>query len=200
MKRKKASNCVLNYNNVSSPLGSWNVIACELGLHSVKLSDNVTNENFLELGCENVKLLKQTHKKPILEFESWMKQYFSALDTKNFKTPQKAPLICRHVMPLTENSETPYRQKVWMRLKQNVVFGKTISYGDLAKLCSACGKSSAASRAVGGAMANNPISLIVPCHRVVKANGSAGNYSKCTKNTIKLWLLNHERNNFVTQI
>ena len=57
-----------------------------------------------------------------------------------------------------------FRQRVWLTLQERVGFGQTTSYGELAKLCGKGG----AGRAVGSAMANNPISLIVPCHRVVK--------------------------------
>tara|TARA_B100000959_G_scaffold18261_1_gene17573 strand:- start:1550 stop:2029 length:480 start_codon:yes stop_codon:yes gene_type:complete len=51
--------------------------------------------------------------------------------------------------------------------------GKTVSYGELASLSGAPG----AARAVGSAMAKNPIPLIIPCHRVVKCDGSLGNFS-----------------------
>ena len=46
-------------------------------------------------------------------------------------------------------------------------------------------------RAVGSAMKNNPLSLIVPCHRVVKATG-LGLYHGGKRQKVKLWLLNHE--------
>ena len=63
MKRQVPPICALKVNQVSSPLGNWHVIACDLGLHSVKLSDEVTNDNFLELGSENVILREQTNNK-----------------------------------------------------------------------------------------------------------------------------------------
>ena len=189
MKHQQLSLCELTQNQVSSPLGPWNVIACEAGLHSVKLSEEVTNENFLTLGCKSVKLKRITANKHIKNFESWMEQYFC----NKFESLQNSPILCEEVVPSKENSQTKYRPKVWLKLQECVKFGQTISYGDLAKLCSDDGKSSAGSRAVGGAMANNPISLVIPCHRVVKSDGSTGNYSKCTKNSVKQWLLNHEK-------
>ena len=82
-----------------------------------------------------------------------------------------------------------FRQKVWLTLKENVPFGQTISYGALANLSGHPG----ASQAVGSAMSNNPISLIVPCHRVIKSDGQLGNYSKATKNDVKKWLLEFEQ-------
>lgn len=189
MKRDIEFNCMLKQNHVSSPIGPWNVIACDLGLHSVKLSDEVTNDNFLVLGSEHVSLREKTNNNHIQDFEVWTQNYFGHVG--NFNLLQNSPTICEHVIPT--NAEINFRQRAWLILKENVVYGKTISYGNLAKLCSDNGKSSAASRAIGGAMANNPLSLIVPCHRVVKADGSAGNYSKRTKNRVKIWLLNHEQ-------
>ena len=62
---------------------------------------------------------------------------------------------------------TPFQLRVWSAL-QEIPFGETRSYGDLAK---AIGKPSAM-RAVGAANGANPISIVVPCHRVVGADGS----------------------------
>ena len=189
--KQQISKCELIENHVSSPLGPWKVIACKAGLHSVKLSDEVTNENFLNLGCQHVKLDCKTVNKHIKQFESWMQLYFCDM----VKSLQNSPILCEKVVPSNESGQAKYRQKVWLKLKEYVKFGHTISYGDLARLCSDDKKSSAGSRAVGGAMANNPISLVIPCHRVVKSDGSTGNYSKCTKNSVKQWLLDYEKCN-----
>lgn len=67
-------------------------------------------------------------------------------------------------------------------------FGKTVSYGELAKLSG----SERASQAVGSAMRNNPVSLVVPCHRVILSSGKAGNYAGGKMNDTKVWLLKHE--------
>lgn len=66
---------------------------------------------------------------------------------------------------------TEFQQSVWNEL-QNIPFGQTISYGELA---SRIGKPKA-SRAVGLANGQNPISIIVPCHRVIGANGKLTGY------------------------
>jgi methylated-DNA-[protein]-cysteine S-methyltransferase len=66
---------------------------------------------------------------------------------------------------------TPFQRSVWDRLRQ-IPYGETRSYGDLAD---ALGTPSA-SRAVGLANGKNPIGIIVPCHRVVGANGSLTGY------------------------
>jgi methylated-DNA-[protein]-cysteine S-methyltransferase len=62
---------------------------------------------------------------------------------------------------------TPFQQTVWGAL-QEIGFGETSSYGELAH---AIGKTNAASRAVGLANGRNPIPIVIPCHRVIGANG-----------------------------
>lgn len=51
---------------------------------------------------------------------------------------------------------------------------------------------SGASQAVGSAMAANPLQILVPCHRVIRSDGSVGQYSRGRKNSVKNWLLEHE--------
>ncbi|WP_420638735.1 methylated-DNA--[protein]-cysteine S-methyltransferase [Candidatus Poriferisocius sp.] len=68
-----------------------------------------------------------------------------------------------------------------------VAYGTTVSYGELARLAGA----PRAARAVGTAMSTNPIPLIVPCHRVVRSDGSVGEYGG--RPEVKSWLLEHER-------
>ena len=77
MKDKKIYSCLLKENQVSSPLGPWLVTTCDLGLHSLKLSKEVTNENFLELGREQINLYNKTEIPHFLQLENWMQQYFS---------------------------------------------------------------------------------------------------------------------------
>lgn len=67
-----------------------------------------------------------------------------------------------------EMAGTPFQQRVWEELR-TIPYGETMSYGELA---ARIGKSPAASRAVGLANGRNPISVIVPCHRVIGANGA----------------------------
>jgi methylated-DNA-[protein]-cysteine S-methyltransferase len=66
---------------------------------------------------------------------------------------------------------TEFQQAVWAALLQ-IPFGRTASYGDIAR---AIGKP-AASRAIGGANHRNPIAIIIPCHRVIGADGSLTGY------------------------
>lgn len=71
----------------------------------------------------------------------------------------------------------PFRNSVWQILL-NIPYGKTITYGDIANIIAkqkVFKKISA--QAVGNAVGHNPISLIIPCHRVVGSNGSLVGYA-----------------------
>ncbi|HTD49020.1 MAG TPA: methylated-DNA--[protein]-cysteine S-methyltransferase [Acidimicrobiia bacterium] len=80
---------------------------------------------------------------------------------------------------------TEFRQRVWKELRE-IRAGSTISYGELAARVGAPG----AARAVGTANATNPICLVIPCHRVVRAGGALGGYGFGVDR--KRWLLGHE--------
>jgi len=80
---------------------------------------------------------------------------------------------------------TAFQRKVWQAL-QDIPYGQTESYGALAKRIDA----PKASRAVGMANGHNPISIIVPCHRVIGANGNLTGYGGGIER--KRWLLEHE--------
>lgn len=79
-----------------------------------------------------------------------------------------------------------FRQMVW-RILCEIPYGEVITYGDIAKKMAAMrGKETMSSQAVGGAVGHNPISIIIPCHRVVGANGSLTGYSGGVGKKIKL--------------
>jgi methylated-DNA-[protein]-cysteine S-methyltransferase len=87
-------------------------------------------------------------------------------------------------LPL-ELTGTEFQRQVWTELT-SIPFGQTVSYGDLAR---AIGKPSAV-RAVGAANGDNPISIIVPCHRVIGSDGGLTGYGGGLER--KEWLLRHE--------
>lgn len=82
---------------------------------------------------------------------------------------------------------TAFQSKVWAQL-QRIPFGETLSYGQLAKRIRKPG----AARAVGHANNRNPVSIVIPCHRVIGADGSLTGYGGGIER--KQWLLEHERN------
>jgi len=81
---------------------------------------------------------------------------------------------------------TPFQLAVWMQLR-GIPYGATISYGELARRVG----NPAASRAVGAANGRNPLSIIVPCHRVIGAGGTLTGYGGGLP--IKQYLLELER-------
>jgi methylated-DNA-[protein]-cysteine S-methyltransferase len=85
----------------------------------------------------------------------------------------------------TATGGTPFQREVWNALR-TIPPGTTMSYGQLATNLGNAG----ASRAVGTANGANPVSLVVPCHRVIGANGTLTGYGGGLPR--KQWLLNHE--------
>jgi methylated-DNA-[protein]-cysteine S-methyltransferase len=74
-------------------------------------------------------------------------------------------------------SNSDFRRQVWEQLL-TIPFGHTLTYGDIARRIAAeRGIPSMSAQAVGGAVGRNPISIIVPCHRVMGANGSLTGYA-----------------------
>lgn len=95
--------------------------------------------------------------------KNWLDIYFSG------KEPDFMPPV--HLIG------SPFRLGVWELLRQ-IPYGKTVTYGELAKrIASQRGLSSMSAQAVGGAVGHNAISIIVPCHRVVGADGSLTGYA-----------------------
>jgi methylated-DNA-[protein]-cysteine S-methyltransferase len=80
---------------------------------------------------------------------------------------------------------TPFQRRVWSALQQ-IPYAQTISYGELARRVG----NPKASRAVGLANGRNPVAIVVPCHRVIGADGSLTGYGGGLER--KVWLLEHE--------
>ena len=105
------------------------------------------------------------------ETRRWLDLYFSG------KKPSFTP-------PLKPQG-TPFQQKVWHELL-NIPYGATGSYGEIARRVN-CGSA----QAIGQAVHRNPISIIIPCHRVIGADGSLTGYASGLD--IKRQLLQIER-------
>lgn len=103
-------------------------------------------------------------KLPVFELASqWLDCYFAAR-----KPDIKLPL---------NPKGSPFRQAVW-KLLCEIPYGEVTTYGELAKKIAAqTGKEKMSAQAIGGAVGHNPISIIIPCHRVVGANGSLTGYA-----------------------
>lgn len=93
----------------------------------------------------------------------WLDVYFSG------KAPDFTP-------PLSLGG-TPFRKAVW-KLLLAIPYGQTTTYGEIAAaVAGQTGMEKMSAQAVGGAVGHNPISIIVPCHRVVGANGNLTGYA-----------------------
>jgi methylated-DNA-[protein]-cysteine S-methyltransferase len=75
-------------------------------------------------------------------------------------------------LPVAPRGGTPFQRRVWDALR-SIPAGGTVTYGQLARRVDR----PSAARAVGSAVARNPIAIVVPCHRVVGADGSLGGYA-----------------------
>ena len=85
---------------------------------------------------------------------------------------------------------TAFQKAVW-RILRTIPYGQTMTYGAIAReMARREGKERMSAQAVGGAVGHNPISLIIPCHRVVGTSGSLTGYGGGMPR--KVWLLEHE--------
>ena len=101
---------------------------------------------------------------PILtEAKSWLDMYFAGEEPK--------------FTPALHLTGSPFRQAVWKILLQ-IPYGQTVTYGEIAQqLAAEQGISTMSAQAVGGAVGHNKISIIIPCHRVIGADGSLTGYA-----------------------
>ncbi len=89
------------------------------------------------------------------------------------------------ILPLAPKG-TEFRQQVW-RILSTIPYGQTITYGEIAKsMAKVLGKKKMSAQAVGGAVGHNPISIIIPCHRVVGTGGNLTGYAGGIDKKIKL--------------
>ncbi len=140
-----------------------------------KFITSITTDESKMMGLNYMKKVNQnstlSETKVLEQLISQLDAYF--LGTKmQFKVPLKI-------------NATPFTKKVYEVLLKSE-YGKTYSYNEIAKLAG----SPRASRAVGSAMRKNEFAIIIPCHRVIKANGDLGEYFGNTN--LKEKLLNLE--------
>ena len=127
--------------------------------------------NLKERPLENEKL-------PVLEAAKvWLDDYFAG----------KRPAISK--LPLKPQG-SEFRRIVW-RILCEIPYGQTTTYGKIAEeAAKRLGRKSMSAQAVGGAVGHNPISIIIPCHRVLGSDGSLTGYAGGIDKKIKL--LQHE--------
>jgi methylated-DNA-[protein]-cysteine S-methyltransferase len=174
-KSKHARDNVIAEATMATPLGP---VHLEFSVKGLK------NLIFAEKGDISQKLLEKsapvTASFPEETLHKWRNQLAQALEKYFAGQP-----VSFEDLPL-DLQGSPFHLQVWRELRK-VPPGETVSYQELARRL---GKPKAA-RAVGQACGANPIPLIVPCHRVIAANGKLGGFSSGLDR--KRWLLQHEK-------
>lgn len=149
-----------------SPIGSILLAADETGLTGLWFdgAKYFTDCPASEHKEENTPVLEQT--------KEWLIIYFSG----------KEPDFC----PPVHMTGTPFQLSVW-KILQQIPYGKTVTYGEIAKeIAREKGLSRMSAQAVGGAVGHNKISIIVPCHRVIGKDGSLTGYAGGIDKKMKL--------------
>ena len=140
-----------------SPLGGILLTADDVGLTGLWFD----GQKYFARGLSNERIAQET---PILtEAKRWLDIYFTG------KEPDFTPLL----HPIG----SAFRRSVWEILLQ-IPYGQTATYGEIARqLAKKQGLERMSAQAVGGAVGHNEISIIIPCHRVVGADGSLTGYA-----------------------
>ena len=170
---KIGNNKVLKASWIDTILGPMVAIADEQALYLLEFVDRRGLEREVERLRQKTKsAIIPGHTKPISLIESELKEYFEGT-LKVFKTPLFF-------------LGSPFQIRVWEEL-QKIPPGETRSYSDIAVAI----ERPSAFRAVAQANGANQLAIIVPCHRVINANGEIGGYGGGLKR--KQWLLTHEK-------
>lgn len=137
-----------------SPLGEIILTADEMGLTGLWFADTAGFAG--EPATEQEWSVLETAKR-------WLDLYFAGQEP-NFTPP-------------VHLTGTPFRMHVW-KLLQEIPYGKTTTYGKLAKrIAGEKGLDRMSAQAIGGAVGHNPIAIIIPCHRVIGSDGSLTGYA-----------------------
>ena len=154
-----------------SPLGKVFIFCNDQHVKGVYFATQKLPKELAEIPCMRAE-------NPVAkQVKTWLDDYFS----------HRMPPILR--LPLAPDGTT-FRRLVWHLLCQ-IPYGQVRTYCDLAKEVAAMeGKASMSAQAIGGAVGHNPLAIIIPCHRVVGANGNLTGYAGGIDK--KIALLKHE--------
>ena len=162
---KSVKKTAMKYDLVETADGWIGIEATEAGVRRITLPTKNRKSALADLGIEEKDL---THEHGGAGVADRLKHYFMG-----------EPLVFKEGLDLT--GATAFQQEVY-EAACRIPFGETRTYGELAK---EIGKPGAA-RAVGQALGANPIPILIPCHRVVAANGGLGGYTGGVKTKEKL--------------
>ena len=123
-----------------------------------------------------IMLIENDNDKTLLKAKKWLDRYFKG------EKPQISEL---DLAPIGSD----FAKNVW-KLLCEIPYGEVTTYGEIAKkVAKIMNKTAMSAQAVGGAVGHNPISIIIPCHRVVGTNGSLTGYGGGIKNKVALLTL-----------
>ena len=142
--------------SVASPLGTITIAATDKGLAGLWFTEG---QRYLPAAITGSAAWPEDADHPVLQQVSQQLSEYFAGQRSHFE------------VPLDLNCGTAFQQSVWQALLA-IPQGGTVSYGEVSRRI---GKP-AAVRAVGGAVGRNPVSIIVPCHRVMGSNGALTGY------------------------
>ena len=164
--------CTLATAVLPSPLGRLHAAFGDAGLVRLAFGRNTTAARFRASLPASVQRVSVSAHPLASQLAEQLAVYFEGRDPP-------------FTVPLDLSAATPFRRRVWAALR-DIPFGETASYAGVARRIGQPG----AARAVGGANGANPLPIIVPCHRVVRASGALGGYGAGLD--LKRWLLRHE--------
>lgn len=139
-----------------SPIGTLTVLSDGKNITGLWIKNMPCSKNteIIEVDAEDLPVLKKTRE--------WLDCYFTG-EEPDF-------------MPPIKTEGTKFRQFVWQMLCE-IPYGKVVTYGEIAKeMAYQTGKAKMSAQAVGGAVGSNPVSILIPCHRVVGAKGNLTGY------------------------
>ncbi|UOQ43627.1 methylated-DNA--[protein]-cysteine S-methyltransferase [Halobacillus salinarum] len=153
----------LYYNSFDTPIGTMTVLANDEGVCRIDYGDYDERMAAIQAWKKkhflNGELVYDPEQRYVEQTRKEIDEYFQGK-----RTEFTVPLNCYG---------TDFQRRVWRTLLHSVPFGETRSYKDIAEALS----TPKAVRAVGGAVNQNPFSIIVPCHRIIGSNGKLVGYA-----------------------
>lgn len=170
------NNHIIYYKTTyTSPLGKLTIASDAKKITGAWLE----GQKYFEASIKNNTVHENNTLKVFIETKEWLNRYFNKEKPEISEIPMAPP-------------GTPFQLDVWNILCK-IPYGKTVTYKEIAEIiASKYNKKSMSAQAIGGAVGHNPISIIIPCHRVIGSNGKITGYAGGLNNKIKLLKLENE--------
>lgn len=147
------------YTKYKSPIGLLTIISDENNIVSLQTENSKYPVKF-----DKAEIIEKDDVEVLESAKEWLDKYFKGQNPSISEIPLK---------PIGNE----FRQLVW-KLLCEIPYGKVVTYGDIAKkVAKIQNKEKMSAQAVGGAIGHNPIFIMIPCHRVIGANGNLTGYA-----------------------